>query len=279
MSCPWALAAGRFPSQQKLLYQMFKNKLNPEHKLRLSHCVEWGNVRIVCGQLHRWEIMVLSGNVIGKHALGADVKRPSCHLVSLNKEITKIIRNNFWNNKWCKWSCLLRMDSLWRLCNTHRLFTLETILIGYHSLNYVNECDLNCSVQGRVCSWRTCFWTSPNINSNPKILLFSYWFFMQIGWLGSIGHLWTLSRRCSMLQIKIGSVQKLVLELETRPRIEPFRIHVNEQWVLRNSHCQAIPQQVWSMQRKILKWMFWPPCFLSPFNQIPATSVQQFLGH
>ena len=37
---------------------------------------------------------------------------------------------------------------------------------------------------------------------------------MQIGWVGSIGHLRTLT------------IQKLVLELETRPRTEPFRIHI-----------------------------------------------------
>ena len=89
-------------------------------------------MRIVCGQFHRREIMVLSVNVVGKHAPGAHVKRPSCHLVSLNKESPEIIRNNFWNNKWCKWSYLLRMDSWWRLCNTHCLFTLKTILIGYN---------------------------------------------------------------------------------------------------------------------------------------------------
>ena len=36
------------------------------------------------------------------------------------------------------WSCLLRMDSLWQLCSTHCLFTLKTILIGYHPQHYVN---------------------------------------------------------------------------------------------------------------------------------------------
>ena len=44
-------------------------------------------------------------------------------------------------------------------------------------------CDLNGSVRGRVSSSRTRFWTLPNFNSEvsePKILLFSYWFFMQI---------------------------------------------------------------------------------------------------
>ena len=48
-------------------------------------------------------------------------------------------------------------------------------------------CDLNCSVQGRVPSLRMSFRTPLNLNSevsNPKILLFSYWFFMQIGWAG-----------------------------------------------------------------------------------------------
>ena len=42
---------------------------------------------------------------------------------------------------------------------------------------------LNASVRGRVSSSRTRFWTLPNLNSEvskPKILLFSYWFFMQI---------------------------------------------------------------------------------------------------
>ena len=102
-------------------------------------------------------------------------------------------------------------------------------------------CDLNCSVQGRVSSLRTSFWTPPNLNSEastliwtspnfnsevskPKILLFSYWFFIQIGWVGSVGHLRTLSVLCS--ELRFGGVQKLVLELETRSRTEPFRIHV-----------------------------------------------------
>ena len=43
---------------------------------------------------------------------------------------------------------------------------------------------LNGSVRGRVSSSRTRFWTLLNLNSEvstPKILLFSYWFFMQIG--------------------------------------------------------------------------------------------------
>ena len=48
---------------------------------------------------------------------------------------------------------------------------------------------------------------------------------MQIRVGGSIGHLQTLSQRCPMLRIKVGGVQKLVLEMETRPRTEPFRIH------------------------------------------------------
>ena len=55
-------------------------------------------------------------------------------------------------------------------------------------------------------SLRMSFWTPQNLNSevsNPKILLFSYWFFMQIGWAGSIGHLWTLSQRCSTLWIMV----------------------------------------------------------------------------
>ena len=46
-------------------------------------------------------------------------------------------------------------------------------------------CDLNGSVRGRVSSSRKRFWTLPNLYSEvseTKILLFSYWFFMQIGW-------------------------------------------------------------------------------------------------
>ena len=84
-------------------------------------------------------------------------------------------------------------------------------------------CDLNCSVWGRVSSSRTSCWTPPNLNSevsNPKILSFSYWFFMQIGWAGSVGHLQTLSRRCPTLRIKVRRCP------ETRPRTEPFRIHL-----------------------------------------------------
>ena len=44
---------------------------------------------------------------------------------------------------------------------------------------------LNGSVRGRVSSSRTRFWTLLNLNSEvstPKILLFSHWFVMQIGW-------------------------------------------------------------------------------------------------
>ena len=47
------------------------------------------------------------------------------------------------------------------------------------------SCDLNGSVRGRVSSSRKRFWTLPNLYSEvskTKILLFSYWFFMQIGW-------------------------------------------------------------------------------------------------
>ena len=47
------------------------------------------------------------------------------------------------------------------------------------------RCDLNGSVRGRVSSSRKRFWTLPNLYlevSETKILLFSYWFFMQIGW-------------------------------------------------------------------------------------------------
>ena len=47
------------------------------------------------------------------------------------------------------------------------------------------QCDLNGSVRGRVSSSRKRFWTLPNLYSEvseTKILLFSYWFFMQIGW-------------------------------------------------------------------------------------------------
>ena len=69
--------------------------------------------------------------------------------------------------------------------------------------------------------------------SKPQILLFSYWFFMQIGW--------TAFTACSgsdyadtselrfgsvhTFRIRFGSVQNLYLELETRPLTEPFRIH------------------------------------------------------
>ena len=39
--------------------------------------------------------------------------------------------------------------------------------------------------------------------SNPKMLLFSYWFFMQLGWVGSLEHFQTLSWRCPTFQIKV----------------------------------------------------------------------------
>ena len=60
----------------------------------------------------------------------------------------------------------------------------ENALLADH-LRYVRLCDLNSSVRGRVSSSRKRFWTLPNLYSEvskPKILLFSYWFFMQIGW-------------------------------------------------------------------------------------------------
>ena len=50
------------------------------------------------------------------------------------------------------------------------------------------------------------FQMPPNLNpevSTPKILLFSSWYFMQIGWQESIAHLWTLSQRCPTLWIKV----------------------------------------------------------------------------
>ena len=68
---------------------------------------------------------------------------------------------------------------------------------------------LNGWVRGRVSSLRTRFWTLPNLNSEvsiPKILLFSYWFFMQIGWtaftawislgIGLHGHFQIKVRKC-----------------------------------------------------------------------------------
>ena len=68
---------------------------------------------------------------------------------------------------------------------------------------------LNASVRGRVSSSRTRFWTLLNLYSEvskPKILLFSYWFFMQIGWtaftawislgIGLCGHFRIKVRKC-----------------------------------------------------------------------------------
>ena len=52
-------------------------------------------------------------------------------------------------------------------------------------MKFTLMCDLNGSVRGRVSSSRKRFWTLPNLYSEvseTKILLFSYWFFMQIGW-------------------------------------------------------------------------------------------------
>ena len=57
----------------------------------------------------------------------------------------------------------------------------ERLVIELHLI----LCDLNGSVRGRVSSSRKRFWTLPNLYSEvseTKILLFSYWFFMQIGW-------------------------------------------------------------------------------------------------
>ena len=61
----------------------------------------------------------------------------------------------------------------------------QTRMKHYLPANYVCGWILNGSVRGRVSSSRTRFWTLPNLYSEvskPKILLFSYWFFMQIGW-------------------------------------------------------------------------------------------------
>ena len=64
---------------------------------------------------------------------------------------------------------------------------------------HVKLCDLNDSVRGRVSSPRTRFWTLPNLNSEvsePKILLFSYWFLKKLG----IGHFQTLIWKCPTVQ-------------------------------------------------------------------------------
>ena len=107
--------------------------------------------------------------------------------------------------------------------NTRLVLPLENSLpatVWCTAVRLVSQCDLNCSVRARVSSSRMSFWTPPNLNSevstlvwttltlnseasNPKILLFSYWFFLQIGWAGSIGLLRTLSWRCSTLRIKV----------------------------------------------------------------------------
>ena len=79
-----------------------------------------------------------------------------------------------------------------RLICTEILFSDTKKMLGISSynirLNFVMcelTCDLNGSVRGRVSSSRKRFWTLPNLYSEvseTKILLFSYWFFMQIGW-------------------------------------------------------------------------------------------------
>ena len=71
------------------------------------------------------------------------------------------------------------------------------------------------------------FWTPSNLNSEvstPKILLFSSWYFMQMAWWESIGHLRTLSQRCPMLWIKVWRCPETHARLGTRPCTEPFRI-------------------------------------------------------
>ena len=65
---------------------------------------------------------------------------------------------------------------------------------------------LNGSVRERVSSSRTRFWTLPNLNSEvstPKILLFSYWFFMQIGWTAFTTWISLGIRLCRHFQIKV----------------------------------------------------------------------------
>ena len=71
-------------------------------------------------------------------------------------------------------------------------------------------CDLNCSVRGRVSGHlRTLIRGVGHLQlkvqrcPTPKILLFSSWYFIQIGWWESVGHIQTLSQRCPMLRIKV----------------------------------------------------------------------------
>ena len=72
--------------------------------------------------------------------------------------------------------------------------------------NAKSGCILSGSVRGRVSSSRTRFWTLPNLNlevSTPKILLFSYWFFMQIGWTAFTAWISLGIRLCRHFQIKV----------------------------------------------------------------------------
>ena len=55
----------------------------------------------------------------------------------------------------------------------------------------------------RTLIWSTGHWLKVWRCPTPKILLFSSWYFMQIVWWESIGHLRTLSQRCPMLRIKV----------------------------------------------------------------------------
>ena len=62
---------------------------------------------------------------------------------------------------------------------------LECILVDFLFIIILTSCGFWTAQFEDEFPTRTRFWTLPNLNSEvstPKILLFSYWFFMQIGW-------------------------------------------------------------------------------------------------
>ena len=70
-----------------------------------------------------WSLQIILVYYQG-HVLGHIQSQHNCLLVQI--EMIYDTRASPWN-----WSYLLRVDSRWKLCNTHCLFTLKTFLIGY----------------------------------------------------------------------------------------------------------------------------------------------------
>ena len=111
---------------------------------------------------------------------------------------------------------------------------------SHHAKVDAGVAPLNEPVWFKLLSSRTSFQLEeefqapPNLNSEvstPKILLFSSWYFMQIGWWESVGHLQTLSWSCPTFQIKVQRCP------QTRTRAG----NSSSYWAVQNPHEAEIP--------------------------------------